>query len=117
MKLKCIFILLLYAGILSAEVKTIHVLVALADNYSQGIVPVPDKIGNGNDAANNLYWGCKYGVKTYFKNHTNWKLVKEIKNPAKNILERLVFKNKSAEIYLVADAYKGSAIKQTITDF
>lgn len=35
--------------------KTIHVLVALCDNKYQGIVPVPEKIGNGQDPDQNLY--------------------------------------------------------------
>ena len=33
--------------------KTIHVFVALCDNKYQGIVPVPPKIGNGQDLNNN----------------------------------------------------------------
>ncbi|MBS1655648.1 MAG: hypothetical protein JSU05_12430, partial [Bacteroidetes bacterium] len=41
-------------------IKTIHVFVALCDNKYQGIVPVPAKIGNGQDPANNLYWGCSF---------------------------------------------------------
>ena len=44
--------------------KTIHVLVALCDNKYQGIVPVPPKIGNGQDPDNNLYWGCAFGVRS-----------------------------------------------------
>ncbi|MGC6431949.1 MAG: hypothetical protein ACON5F_12965 [Jejuia sp.] len=40
------------------EVKTIHVYVALCDNINQGIVPVPAKLGNGQDPKNNLYWGA-----------------------------------------------------------
>ncbi len=36
-------------------VAQLHVIVALVDNASQGIVPVPVKIGNGDDAFNNLY--------------------------------------------------------------
>ncbi|EDY21883.1 hypothetical protein CfE428DRAFT_0008 [Chthoniobacter flavus Ellin428] len=40
-----------------APAAEIHVFVALADNATQGIVPVPAKIGNGDDAEHNLYWG------------------------------------------------------------
>ncbi len=39
--------------------KTIHVLVALCDNTYQGIVPVPEKIGNGQNPDQNLYWGSR----------------------------------------------------------
>lgn len=41
--------------------KTIGVFVALADNASQGIVPVPAAIGNGDDPERNLYWGTAGG--------------------------------------------------------
>jgi hypothetical protein len=37
--------------------KQVRVYVALCDNESQGIVPVPAKIGNCNDPDQNLYWG------------------------------------------------------------
>lgn len=60
-------------------VKTIHVYVALCDNKYQGIVPVPKAIGNGQDPDNNLYWGCGYGIRTYFKKSTEWKLLKKEK--------------------------------------
>jgi hypothetical protein len=98
-------------------IKTIHVFVALCDNKYQGIVPVPGKIGNGQDAASNLYWGAAYGVKTFFTKSKEWKLVEAIKNPASNILERLLFKHKTKKIYLLADAYDGQYIKQTTIDF
>ncbi|MEM6697149.1 MAG: hypothetical protein AAF599_02045, partial [Bacteroidota bacterium] len=48
---------------LSAQTQTIHVFVALCDNVNQGIVPVPEHLGNGQDANSNLYWGAAYGVK------------------------------------------------------
>lgn len=37
--------------------KNVHVVVALCDNIYQRIVPVPFRLGNGADPANNLYWG------------------------------------------------------------
>lgn len=37
--------------------KRVHVFVALADNEHQGIAKVPAKIGNGDEAGSNLYWG------------------------------------------------------------
>jgi hypothetical protein len=96
--------------------KTIHVFVALCDNKYQGIVPVPAKIGNGQDPNNNLYWGCGYGIKTYFKKSKEWKLIKTQK--LDNIkLERLIFKHISKNYYLVADAYDGQYIKQCTIDF
>ena len=97
--------------------KTIHVFVALCDNKYQGIVPVPAKIGNGQDAATNLYWGAAFGVKTFFNKSNEWKLIEIKKNPAENILERILFKHKTKNIYLLADAYDGQYIKQTTIDF
>ena len=96
--------------------KTIHVLVALCDNTYQGIVPVPEKIGNGQDAYNNLYWGCAYGIKTFFKKSTDWKLVKSQKKDSL-LLERLIFKHTTENYYLVADAYNGKYIKTCTKDF
>ncbi len=96
--------------------RIIHVLVALCDNVNQGIVPVPKKIGNGQDPANNLYWGCGFGVKTFIKKQPEWKLIKQINNPTRPIYERLIFKHKDSSIFLVADAYNGAMIKQTVTD-
>ncbi|MFP4844828.1 hypothetical protein [Winogradskyella sp. PE311] len=99
------------------ELKTIHVFVALCDNENQGIVPVPSKLGNGQDSKNNLYWGALYGVKTHFKNSKDWTLVKTIKSDNPKILERLLFKHKSSNTYMLADAYDGKYIKQTTIGF
>ena len=98
------------------SVQTAHIFVALCDNKYQGIVPVPEKIGNGQDPANNLYWGAMYGVKTYFKNSKDWKLVKAYKLND-TILERLIFKHKTKDFYLIADAYDGKEIQKTTEDF
>lgn len=95
--------------------KTIHVFVALCDNKYQGIVPVPPKIGNGQDPNNNLYWGCGYGVRTYFKKSVEWKLIQSTKVDSL-LMERLVFKHVSKNYYLVADAYNGKNIKDCTID-
>jgi hypothetical protein len=97
--------------------RVIHVFVALADNQHQGIVPVPAVLGNGRDPARNLYWGAAFGVKTYFKTSQGWALVWSGRGPKEAILERCVFKNTQADVFLVADAYEGSQIKSAVTDF
>lgn len=97
--------------------KVIHVFVALCDNKNQGIVPVPKAIGNGQDAASNLYWGCAGGVKGYFKKQANWKLLSTTKSVSNIILERCVFKHTRYNAYIVADAYDGAAIKACTIDF
>src|SRR5687767_1581214 len=56
----------------------IHVFVALADNVNQGIVPVSATLGNGDNAATNLYWGAAFGIKTFFNKNKDWQAV----NPA-----------------------------------
>lgn len=96
--------------------KTIHIFVALCDNKYQGIVPVPAKIGNGQDPGNNLYWGCGFGVKAYFKNSKDWALLKTQKLDAVR-LERLVFKHTRSNFYLIADAYDGKYIQKCTKDF
>ncbi len=101
----------------SKDHKTIHVVVALCDNKYQGIVPVPAKIGNGDDPSNNLYWGAAYGVKTFFKKSNEWTLITDQENPKAPILERLIFKHKTQAVYLIADAYQGKEIKQSMIDF
>lgn len=97
------------------ESKTIHVLVALCDNTYQGIVPVPKRIGNGQNPDENLYWGCGYGIKTYFKKSQQWNLIHTEKMDSL-ILERLVFKHVNQPVYLVADAYNGKHIKTCTED-
>jgi hypothetical protein len=97
--------------------RTVHVFVALADNVNQGIVPVPAKLGKGDDPDHNLYWGAAGGVKTFFLRSGDWRLISERQRPKPEILERCVFKHRTANVYLVADAYEGDRIRQAITDF
>lgn len=101
----------------AVAVRAVHVFVALCDNEHQGIQPVPDELGNGDDPAHNLYWGALYGVKTFFSRSEEWELVATVEKPRDAVLERLVFKHTTADVYLVADAYKGSEIKQALADF
>ncbi|EDP71094.1 hypothetical protein FBALC1_01382 [Flavobacteriales bacterium ALC-1] len=114
-----LFLFVLFLGFTEQEkpIKTIHVFVALCDNANQGIVPVPSKLGNGQDPKSNLYWGALYGVKTHFKNSKNWTLVKTLKSDDPKVLERLLFKHKNSNTYILADAYDGKHIKQTTIDF
>lgn len=96
--------------------KVIHVFVALCDNKYQGIVPVPPKIGNGQNAATNLYWGNSYGVSTYFTHSKDWQLLTTRRRNGIR-LEQQIFKHRSQNYYLVADAYDGRYIKNCITDY
>lgn len=96
--------------------KVIHVMVALCDNKYQGIVPVPEQIGNGQKPQTNLYWGAAYGIKTYFKKSSAWQLLETRPNKG-FVLERLIFKHKKEPFYMVADAYDGKNIKDCTIDF
>lgn len=108
----------LYANKGFAQTKTVHVYVALCDNEFQGIVPVPDKIGNGKDPRLNLYWGCGYGVKSFFELKTDdWVLVDQPKSSNPFILERVLFKHAHEDVYLLADAYDGEQIKSCTENF
>lgn len=101
----------------TGELRTVHVFVALADNQHQGIVPVAPILGNGDDPQHNLYWGSAYGVKAFFGRSPDWEHVACGEKPKAEILERCVFKYRAANVYLVADAYRGTEIKQAILDF
>ena len=94
----------------------IHVFVALCDNINQGIVPVSAGLGNGDNPATNLYWGAAFGIRTFFSTSKEWELVSQ-STPGTEVLERLVFKHRQRELYMVADAYRGKEIRKTTVDF
>ena len=101
----------------NATTRTVHVFVALADNQHQGIVPVPARLGNGLDARNNLYWGAAAGVKTFFARSSDWALLECRERPEPDVLERCIFRHRRADVYLVADAYRGDEIRHALLDF
>jgi len=101
----------------NSPLRSVHVFVALADNEHQGIVPIPARLGNGLDPAHNLYWGAAAGVKTFFIRSADWALVNCGGRPKPEIMERCIFKHRNQDVYLVADAYQGSKIRQAIVDF
>lgn len=100
-----------------AKARVAHVLVALADNRYQGIVPVPAAIGNGDDPVRNLYWGAAYGLKTFFQKSAEWERVGPCKVGKNAVLERCVFRHRRGKVYMVADAYRGREIKRAVEDF
>lgn len=110
------FTLLLFASFAGAEPKVIHIFTALCDNEHQGIVKVPAKIGDGNKPAENLYWGAMYGIKTWFLKNESWEKTADWK-VSETVLERLVFKRKGKEVYLVADAYRGKNMKECLNAY
>jgi len=98
----------------------IHVFVALCDNVNQGIVPVSASLGNGDNPATNLYWGAAFGVKTFFTNSKDWLPVSTntVSNKSQSVvLDRRIFKHRTYNAFLVAEAYRGLYIKQATEDF
>jgi hypothetical protein len=111
MKVWLFFLAVLPFVTAGGETRTIRVFVALADNASQGIVPVPAKIGNGDDADENLYWGTSEGFRSVFRNSKAWQKVSSTKPETGPVLERLDFKHREHDCSLVAEAWRGSEMK------
>ena len=115
--MRALFFLALLISPHMAAARSVTVFVALCDNDSQLIQPVPKKVGNGDDPANNLYWGCSDGMKTYFKTSSKWSLAKSEKPKEPHILERLTFTHKAGKTTLVAHAYRGRNMDECLHDF
>ena len=62
----------------------VHVIVALCDNENQGIIQVPEHLGNGQDPNLNLYWGAIYGVRTFFARQGGWTRIPVARPSARN---------------------------------
>ncbi len=101
----------------------VHVVVALCDNANQGIVPVPATLGDGQDPKNNLYWGALYGVKTHLSRTSHWSLQDVENSTDSRILDRAILvsdtkrKGKVVPVYLVAEAWDGAYIKESIESY
>lgn len=112
-----LLLLTLLASAAHAKPVSVHVVVALCDNATQGIVPVPPAIGDGNVPRTNLYWGAAYGLKTWLRRE-RWK-VEAAKVPNDAVLERLVARKtvNGREVVITADAWRGSRIREAIAAF
>jgi len=95
-----------------------RVIVCLADNRHQGIVPVKPKLGNGQDPKNNLYWGALYGVKTHLLK-SGWKRVADKTPLKKGMLDRIVLQQKigKRDARIIAEAWDGREIKKATLRF
>jgi hypothetical protein len=95
-----------------------HVIVCLADNKHQGIVPVKPRLGNGQDPKNNLYWGALYGVKTHMLK-AGWKQIADKTPLSKGMLDRIVLQQKIKDVdaRIVAEAWDGREIKKATMRF
>lgn len=113
----CVALMLPFVAVPAHAAEVIHVFVALCDNASQGIVPVPAKIGDGDKPDANLYWGCSEGVRSWFSASKKWKRLSAVTSPRPEILERVIFKHRERDAYLIADAWRGREIKPCIQAF
>ncbi|MGC4014699.1 MAG: hypothetical protein QM755_09325 [Luteolibacter sp.] len=90
--------------------KRVVVFVALCDNATQGIIPVPAKIGDGNKPEDNLYWGCSESVPACLKASGAWKQVKKEIPTDPRILERRVFTDTAGTLEVTVEGWRGSDI-------
>ncbi len=98
----------------------VHIFVPLCDNENQGIVPTTESLGNGMSLKSNLYWATSKGVKRFYKESPDWKIIGNKFNIDSNVLERVVFKknyNNNAIVYLIADAYRGDRMNSCLADY
>jgi hypothetical protein len=56
-------------------------------------------------------------LRTFFVRSPDWTLLICRERPKPEVLKRCVFKHRKADIYMVADAYRGDEICQAILDF
>ncbi|HSA24138.1 MAG TPA: hypothetical protein P5076_21940 [Myxococcota bacterium] len=112
--------LLLAAGPLPsaqpAPPRLAQVIVVLADNEHQGIVPVPAELGNGLDKDRNLYWGARYGLRTFFRD-AGWKVVWRERPAQGEVLERLLLSGpwRDAPILVLAEAWRGDRMPAALS--
>ena len=78
---------------------------------------MPGALGNGDDRVRNLYWGAAFGVRTFFAKCKDWKQIGNTVHSKGSVVETAIFHHLDSETYVVADAYRGTEIKQALADF
>ncbi len=101
-----------------------HVVVALCDNLHQGIQPVPDFLGKGDDPDGILYWGAMFGVRYSLVKKGGWRKVAHDGPKPEGVLERLILRRTTvradgatAQAFIVADAWEGRRIQAATRAF
>lgn len=110
----------LQAKIDAGKALFVHVLVPLCDNEHQGIVPTSASLGNGMSTKSNLYWATSKGMKRYFKEQQDWKLLQTFSNPNEHVLERVIFERQfenGAVVKMIVDAYRGDRMEACLVDY
>lgn len=123
--LACLFFLLQTFGSEVAPLpkgggKQVAVFIALCDNEHQGIAPVPERIGNGRDPANNLYWGCSDALPKVMRASKDWGRpvsYADYRNKQSAVLDTVVCTRADGAATVYAYAYRGDAMVQCLRDF
>jgi hypothetical protein len=110
-------VVLIGSPLLAQAQRRVRVFVCLADNATQGLVPVPAKIGDGNDAAGNLYWGCDEALPALLRRSAVWKRISKEVNPTTAIVERLSFDHASRHTKMIVEAWRGSSMNECLIAF
>lgn len=97
--------------------KRVAVFVALCDNATQGIIPVPAKIGDGNKPDDNLYWGCSESVPACLRGSAAWRQLKKETPTDPRILERRVFTDTTGTMVVTVEGWRGSDIGLCLSAF
>lgn len=101
----------------SPTIRSARIIVSLADNTHQGIVPTTPTLGNGQSPRTNLYWGAMYGVKSYFQRHEDW-AVERIETLNPNILESLKLVSKRFDGFEIkVEAWDGAKQKLAVSAY
>ena len=94
--------------------KQARVIVSLADNDNQGIVPINASLGNGQSPRQNLYWGALYGAKTHFKKMLGW-IVNPKETQSADILDAFELIHEAhPNISISFEAWDGAAQKNAV---
>ena len=97
--------------------KQARIIVSLADNESQGIVPIKASLGNGKDPQGNLYWGALYGAKTHFKRMSGWTVAPRDPVPD-DVLDAFELKHEAhPNTPILFEAWDGGAQKKAVQSY
>lgn len=110
------FLFLSLCSLPSRAQRTVHVLVPLCDLEKQGVLSDSEKLCSGGDPDDNLYWGARYGVRSFFEGQEEWKVLSSSKG-RDSIVERVLFSHDSSNTYMLAEAYHGGRMPACLKDF
>lgn len=95
-----------------------HVTVVLCTNRNKVTA-----ICNEDNAKDNLYWGARWGVKTYFRKSKDWTTLPAPAAENPNIVDRALFVKKdpigasNATLYILADVWRGGDARKATEHF